>query len=145
MKRLLCLALLLVTATASAGSLRGALIVASDGTFLGTCDGKYSATSIANDYGKYGNAYSATSMFNTYSQYGSDYGSLSAFNDYSSSAPYLLGADASLLKMFTSFSYRPTPGIVKALRSSGGARVSTNRALAKAIDPNVLRVACENP
>ena len=84
-------------------------------------------------------------MFNKYSRYGSEYSTLSAFNDYTSSAPYLLSADASLLKMFTSPSYRPTATITNALRSSGAARVSTNRALAKAIDPNVLRVACENP
>lgn len=144
MKKLLCLVALLGT-TASAGPLRGAIIVGADGVFLGTCDGEYGSTSIANAYSQYGNQYSSKSMYNQYSNYGSEYNSLGAFNKYSTNAPYLLSADASLLKMFTSPTYRPTPDIVKALRSSGAARVSANRALAKAIDPNVLRVACENP
>ncbi len=47
--------------------------------------------------------------------------------------------------MFTAFNYRPTPKIVDALRSSGANRVSANRNLLRAIDPNVLRVNCENP
>lgn len=144
MKKLLCLVALLGT-TASAGPLRGAIIVGADGVFLGTCDGEYGSTSIASDYSPYGNQYGSRSMYNKYSSYGSEYNSLGAFNKYATDAPYILSADAQLLKMFTSPTYRPTPDIVKALKSSGAARVSTNKYLAKAIDPNVLRVACENP
>lgn len=130
---------------ALAGSLKGAILVAADGTFLGTCDGTYASTSIANDYGQYGNQYGSNSIFNKYGQYGSAYATYSAFNKYTSSAPYLLAADRDLLKLFTDIRYRPTPAIIRSLQSSGATRVSANRSLVRAIDPNVLRVACESP
>lgn len=143
--RTLAMALLLSVSTAIAGSLRGALIVAADGTFLGTCDGTYGTNSISNDYSRYGNKYSPASIFNEYGQYGSEYARYSAFNKLTMSAPYLLAASPELTSLFTSYTYRPTAGIVEALQSSGASRVSTNRNLVGAIDPNVLRVACETP
>ncbi|MCP2013418.1 hypothetical protein L1280_000546 [Deinococcus sp. HSC-46F16] len=135
----------LLATAASAGPLRGALIVAADGTFLGTCDGKYATHSIANPYGRYGSKYSSTSIFNEYGTYGSKYASYSAFNPSTSSAPYVLSSSPELLRLFTSVSYRPTPQIVSSLRASGASRVTANRGMPGAIDPNVLRVACENP
>lgn len=136
---------LLITSSASAGPLRGALIVAADGTFLGTCNGTYDRLSIANKFSQYGSEYSGSSIFNKYGRYGNEYSSNSAFNPYTSSAPYLLASDPELIAMFTAFNYRSTPQIVDALRSSGANRVSANRNLLRAIDPNVLRVACESP
>lgn len=143
--RFVGVALLLVSGAASAGALRGAILVAADGTFLGTCDGRYGSTSIANEYSQYGGKYGSNSIFNTYGTYGSAYSTYSAFNKYTTSAPYLLAADANLLRMFTDYRYRPTPEIVRSLESSGATRVSANPYLSRAIDPNVLRVACENP
>lgn len=136
---------LLATGAASAGPLRGALIVAADGTFLGTCNGTYDRLSIANEFSQYGSEFSGTSIFNQFGTYGSEFSSYSAFNPYTSSAPYLLASDPELIAMFTAFNYRPTPQIIDALRSSGASRVSANRNLLRAIDPNVLRVACESP
>lgn len=141
----LALFALLVTGAASAGPLRGALIVAADGTFLGTCNGIYDRLSIANKFSQYGSEYSGSSIFNKYGTYGSEYSSYSAFNPYTSTAPYILASDPELMAMFTAFNYRPTPKIVDALRSFGANRVSANRNLLRAIDPNVLRVSCENP
>lgn len=145
MKPLLCLTALLSVSLASAGSLRGALIVAADGTFLGTCDGKYSTDSIANKYGDHGSAYSSTSMYNKYSSYGSAYASTSAFNKYASEPPYILAYSTDLSTLFTSRTYRPTPQIANLLRQSGTTRVSASTSYRNAIDPNVLRATCENP
>lgn len=144
-RRCLTLVVLLAAATASAASLRGAMLVAADGTFLGTCDGEYGTYSIANPYSRYGSKYGTNSIFNEYSQYGSPFGTYSAFNKVSANPPYLLSADAALLRMFTSATYRPTPQIANALRGAGGVRVTANRAIASGVDPNVLRVTCETP
>lgn len=137
--------LALLSSTASAASLRGAIIVAADGTFLGTCDGTYGSTSIANEYSQYSGAYGSRSMFNRYSQYGSEYSNYSAFNKYSTNAPYILVADSRLLSLFANPSYRPTPAIVQAIQGSGSARVTINQYVVGAVDPNVLLQACKNP
>ena len=138
--------LILFTASlAQAVGLRGAILIAADGTFLGTCDGKYSNTSIVNPYSPYGSPYTQSSIFNQYGPYGSKYTTNSAFNPYTLTAPYLLAADPSLLRSITSAGYRPTSGFLNALRTSGGSRVSANISIPNGIDPNVLRSRCESP
>ena len=137
--------LLLCTGVAGAGPLRGALLIGSDGTFLGTCDGKYGSDSLANKYSPYGSPYSSTSIFNKYGRYGGDYSATSPFNRYASDPPYWLSYSRELASLFTAPGYRPTPQIVSALRRSGAVRVTASPAFPDAVDPNVLRAACENP
>lgn len=136
--------LMVSAATAEAGNLYGALIVAEDGTFLGTCSGAYGMDSIANDYGLHGSKYASQSMYNPYGQYGSPYATYSPFNRYGRPA-YLLSNDPQLAALFTSPTYRPTPAIVSAIRSSGAGHVTVSTTDPRAVDPNVLRVACRNP
>ena len=145
MRQALLLCTLALVSTAAAGPLRGAIIVAADGTFLGTCDGQYGSDSIANKYSDHGSPYSSTSMYNKYSDYGSPYSSESAFNKYASDPPYIFSYSADLERLFTAPSYRPTPQIVALLRKSGATRVSASTTYRDAIDPNVLRSACANP
>lgn len=135
----------LVSSVASAGTLRGAIIVAADGTFLGTCDGTMGATSIANSYSLYGNVYGLNSMFNKDGLYGGEYAMYSPFNKYSMYPPYLLSPNAELLAMFTSPSYRASPGIARAIQNSGAARVTVNQSIVGAVDPSVLKYACQSP
>lgn len=127
--RWLVLACFTLTCSAAAGALNRAIIVAADGTFVGTCEGTASPNSISNDYGLYG----------------SEYAMNSPFNKYSMQAPYILAYSADLYALFTAAAYRPTPAIVTALQNSATSRVSVNPYLPRAIDPNVLRVACRNP
>ncbi len=74
----------------SATSLGELIIVAEDGTFLGTFENQYSQKSIYNQYGNYGSKYNANSIFNKYGDYGSDYSEYSPFNRYASKAPWLM-------------------------------------------------------
>ena len=71
-------------------SLNQLIIVANDGTFLGTFENEYSKNSIYNEYGSYGSKYSTNSIFNKYGNYGSDYSDYSPFNKYASNAPWLM-------------------------------------------------------
>lgn len=50
----LALVCLTLTTSAAAGSLSRSIIVAADGTFLGTCEGTVNPRSISNDFGNYG-------------------------------------------------------------------------------------------
>ena len=50
--------------------IRGASVVASDGTYLGKIDSSYDSESIFNDYGTYGNKYNSASIWNEYGTYG---------------------------------------------------------------------------
>lgn len=71
-------------------SLNSLVIIASDGTFLGSLnENKYDSNSIYNEYGKYGSPYNTTSIFNQYGLYGSDYSDKSPFNPYTNNAPGL--------------------------------------------------------
>ena len=53
-------------------SLEQLMIVAADGTFLGTFENKYSKKSIYNKYGDNGSKYSKGCIFNKHRYYGSD-------------------------------------------------------------------------
>ena len=67
--------------------IRGARVVAEDGTYLGKIDHSYEPDSIFNDYGTYGSKYSADSIWNKYGQYGGKYAVNSPFNKYTTAPP----------------------------------------------------------
>ena len=134
----------LLMGAASASNLQGLIILASDGTFLGTCDGR-GTDSIANKYGMHGSSYGLESMKNTYSLYGSKYSLTSPYNLYSSDGPYIFPAVPSLLKLVTDVSYRPSSSFVNKIKTSSVGRVSINKYLTGAIDPDALVLACANP
>lgn len=73
-------------AVVAAGELDGLLIVAHDGTVLGTV----SCSDIGNAYSRHGNKYSSVSIWNQFSRYGSEYSSLSPYNRYTSTPPLLV-------------------------------------------------------
>ena len=85
----LCLALVGSSAQAQelCSSLRGATVVADDGTYLGTIDAATVSESILNEYGTYGSKYSAKSIWNEFGTYGSEFSTQSPFNRYSSTPP----------------------------------------------------------
>lgn len=74
-------------------SLEQLMIVAEDGTFLGTFENEYSKKSIYNEYGDHGSKYSTKCIFNKYSDYGSDYSDYSPFNKYARKAPFLMDSN----------------------------------------------------
>lgn len=92
MKRIFTLGILLTFCALStfAISLADLMLVADDGTFLGTFESEYSKNSIYNQYGTYGTPYSAESIFNKYGNYGSDYSQYSPFNKYANNGPWLM-------------------------------------------------------
>lgn len=136
---------LLMTSVAGAQSLRGLMIVAADGTFLGTCEGTVGTYSISNPFSQYGSEYGLYSMFNPYSLYGGVYSMYSPYNPYTTTAPYLIGYTPELYAMFTNFSYRPTPALRSALSSLSTPRLTVNTYIINAVDPDALRAACRNP
>ena len=71
-------------------SLEQLMIVAEDGTFLGTFENKYSKKSIYNEYSDYGSKYSKNSILNINGNYGSDYSDYSPFYEYARKAPILM-------------------------------------------------------
>ena len=71
-------------------SLNQLIIVANDGTFLGTFENEYSTESVFNQYGNYGSPYSSNSIMNKYGTYGSDYSDYSPFNKYANNAPWIV-------------------------------------------------------
>jgi hypothetical protein len=68
----------------------GALIVSSDGTYLGTVSNSYNSDSIFNDIGTFGSDLSSKSIWNDIGTYGSDISSKSAMNDIASDPPMLI-------------------------------------------------------
>lgn len=135
---------LTLSGSAFAGSLSGTLVIAADGIFLGQCAGLYDSSSISNDYSPYGSKYAVKSMFNEYGLYGGKYAVNSPFNAYGQPA-YLVVGNSNLKSLFISPNYRSTPAVLSALRASGAARISINTNYPNAIDPNALRIACQNP
>lgn len=89
-KLIIILCLLLLTGSLFAVSLSEIIIVAEDGTFLGTFESEYASNSVYNQYGTYGSPYSSRSIMNPYGTYGSDYSQYSPFNAYSSQGPLLM-------------------------------------------------------
>lgn len=92
MRKIFTLGILLAVCALStfAISLADLMLVADDGTFLGTFESEYSKNSIYNQYGTYGTPYSAESIFNKYGNYGSDYSQYSPFNKYANNGPWLM-------------------------------------------------------
>jgi hypothetical protein len=76
--------------------------------FLGCLNcSRYSADSVHNDYGKYGNAYSGTSLKNEYSKYGNEYNALSPCNEYSTTPPVVVDASGTYYGELTVNEIRP--------------------------------------
>lgn len=148
MKQFILLGSLALISTASAAGLNGAIILAADGTFLGTCSGTYGSTSIANNISPYGSTIGTHSMFNTIGTYGSTISMYSPHNSISMQAPYLLSADSDLLSLVADSSYnfssRAKNIIAKELRtmSISTPRVSANTFFMNGIDPDTLRRVC---
>ena len=89
-KRFVAIMLALLAQCLYAVSLNQLVLVADDGTFLGTFENEYAPQSIYNQYGTYGSPYSTGSIFNKYGTYGSDYSQYSPFNQYAQNAPWLM-------------------------------------------------------
>ena len=51
------------------------------------------ASSVCNEYGKYGSEYQADSIWNEYGHFGSEYNSQSPWNEYSNDAPIIVDKD----------------------------------------------------
>ena len=96
----------------------GAIVIASDGKYLGRISNQYDADSIMNEYGNHGSQYSASSIWNQYGTYGGQYSDKSPFNQYTSTPPVLVKNDRAI------------------------ARLTTNRSLSATINPFALK-ACE--
>ena len=76
-------------ASSLCNELKGATVVAEDGTYLGKMESAYSSDSIFNDYGTHGSKYSSASIWNEYGQYGGKYSMNSPFIKYSSTPPVI--------------------------------------------------------
>ena len=74
-------------ATSLCNELKGATVVAQDGTYLGKMESPVSPDSIFNKYGIHGSRYSSNSIWNKYGQYGGKYSMNSPFNKYSPTPP----------------------------------------------------------
>ncbi|GGR40148.1 hypothetical protein [Deinococcus ruber] len=146
MNRTLIFTLVFTLATSAvAADLHGAVLIGADGTFLGTCDGIYGATSITNTASPYGNLSSKTSIFNTHGPYGSSDGPYSAFKQGLVQPPYVVRVDPEFLTAITSPDYRPDFSLVQSLEAYSINRVTINGTVSYAINPNELRDFCANP
>lgn len=134
----------LLLGQAVAGNLKGLIVLAADGTFLGTCDGTGS-NSVANEYGRFGSEYGVTSIRNQYGMYGGQYSLKSPYNPYSMSAPYIFGKSPELLAFVTKLGYRPSTDVINTLKTGSTPRLSKNKVLLNAIDPDVFIDACLTP
>lgn len=68
----------------------GAVLIAADGTFLGTVnDNPFDVDSLANPFGLYGSAFNSLSIWNRFGPYGSEFSLNSAYNDFTTTPPAL--------------------------------------------------------
>jgi hypothetical protein len=95
----------------------GARVVADDRrhSFLGVIDDEFAIDSIFNEFGQHGSKYALMSIWNEYGEYGSQYAIESAMNPYSTSPPLILKQGKVI------------------------GRLTVNRYVAGAVDPNWLR------
>lgn len=120
---LLAAALLPTSALArppACGTLDGALVVASDGTYLGKIVDQYDTNSIFNKFGTFGSKYSAKSIWNEFGVYGSEYSDKSAMSEYTNSPPAIV------------------------IKGKVVGHLTKNKFKAGAINPEVLGIACYN-
>jgi hypothetical protein len=75
---------------AACAAFNGAMVVSSDGTYLGSVSSAYDSKSIFNNVGIYGSSVSSKSIWNDIGQYGSNISSKSARNDIASDPPMLI-------------------------------------------------------
>ena len=85
-------------------------------TFLGTIENEFAGNSIFNEYGSYGSPYATNSIWNEYGSFGGEYSEMSPFNSYSTSPPVII-KDGKII-----------------------GRLSTNKYIPGAIDPNWLKI-----
>lgn len=143
-RRLLLSLAFTLSTSAVAADLRGLALIGADGTFLGTCDGVYGATSITNTSSPYGNPASPTSIYNPRGPYGSVDGTYSAFRTVLSQPPYLVGVEPDVLEQLTRPGFREPTELLKALEASPTPRITVNRTSPFAFNPTELREACQN-
>ena len=63
-------------------------------TYLGCLNcASTAASSICNEYGKYGSQFQTVSIWNQFGTYGSEFSSVSPWNQFSSTAPIIVDAD----------------------------------------------------
>lgn len=101
--------------------LKGAEIVASDGTFLGQISkNRFHPNSIANPYGQFGSRYNSNSIFNRYGNYGSKYSQTSPFNRYAQAPPKITRAGKTIGYLTRNPHWKPQvdPGELLAWASS---------------------------
>lgn len=79
--------------------IRGARVVAEDGTYLGKIDNSYESDSIFKENGTHGGKYSANSIWNKYGQYGGKYAANSPFNKYTTTPPTIYTTDDKTAKL----------------------------------------------
>lgn len=104
--------------TEACNAVDGAIVLNSDGEFIGTISDASNSDSIFNEYGEYGSEYRSGSIWNEYGKNGSEYRTGSAFNEYT----------------------RNPPKIVKSRKVVG--YLSVNKYLTGAINPTVLGAIC---
>lgn len=138
MKLFLLVCVLLLGQTV-AGNLKGLIVLAADGTFLATCDAR-GVNSVANKYGRFGSEYGVTSIRNQYGLYGGKYSLNSPYNPYTMSAPYIFGNSPELLALVTEPGYRPLSETISTLKTGSTPRLSKNKVLLNAIDPDAMRL-----
>ncbi|MBS0275429.1 MAG: hypothetical protein JSR55_13825 [Proteobacteria bacterium] len=76
-------------AAATCAAVSGALVIATDGKFLGKATSQFGSDSIFNQFGK-GSKFSSDSIWNDFGSYGSRFSSMSAMNPYASDPPMLI-------------------------------------------------------
>lgn len=124
-----------------AQNFKGIIVIAADGTFLGTCDNAYAYHSIINEYGK-GSPYKSDSINNKYGMYGSEYSSLSAYNKTASNPPYLFSKDQKLLELVNSHAYRPSGNFIDSISRYSIGRLSVNKNIKNSIHPEIFKTDC---
>lgn len=93
-------------------SLEGALLVASNGQFLGLITTNcFNSNAICSEFGTYGSKFSSVSILNEFGTYGSEFSSLSPFNQFTSTPPVILksGTPVAYLTLNTARSPRVDP------------------------------------
>ena len=79
--------------------LKGASVVADDGTYLGKMEIASSVDSIFNQHGKYGNPYGVKTIWNEYGLYGGKYAVNSPFSKYTATPPLIYAKSNKILKL----------------------------------------------
>jgi len=89
------------------GAMEGSWIYAMDGAYIGVFSkNPYTADSIANPYGTYGNQYSVKSIFDAYGTYGNRYSVYSPWNQFTTTPPIIVATDGTPLAYLTTNQFK---------------------------------------